>query len=190
MFFFAFFQVTPLYLCHLLSFSPLIRPPFALLYIVLAISQSTNDSYSSINGGDCVPVGDGELKLSECRNAFLSLSLFILLCLPYVFIPSLSHFIFPAPPLPLCLRRLAGWLRAEWSTSLCLQQPMLTELSTLLQTTSPVFTSLLCTLSILCQPTQQWPWLGKLKGLAAEEKPEASSIKTYQALESIVLTQP
>lgn len=112
MFSFAFFQFTPLYLC------PLIRPPFALLYIVLAISQSTNDSYSSINGGDCVPVGDGELKLSECRNAFLSLSLFILLCLPYVFIPSLSFYLSCTPPPT--LSQEIGWLASCWMVHLTL----------------------------------------------------------------------
>lgn len=111
-----------------LFLSPLICPPFALLYIVLAISRSTNGSYSSISGGDPGPLGDGELKRSECRNAFyLFLSLFSSVSLMFPF-PRSLFLSLPLPPLSLspshsvCVSgdSSESWLRAERSASLCL----------------------------------------------------------------------
>lgn len=87
MFIFTFFLFTPLCLCQPpLFLSPFFCPPFALPYIVLAISQSTNGSYSSIIGGDPGPLGDRGWKLSECRKAFyLFLSLFSSVSLMFPF---------------------------------------------------------------------------------------------------------
>ena len=65
--------------------------PFALPYIVLAISQSTNGSYSSISGGDLGPLGKRGWKPCEYRKAFyLSLSLFSSVSLMFPFPRSLS----------------------------------------------------------------------------------------------------
>lgn len=111
---------TPLRLSHLpfsLSLSPppsiaFVLLPFALPYIVLAISQSTNGSYSSISGGDLGPLGKRGWKPCEYRKAFyLSLSLFSSVSLMFPFprslslsLPLLSHSLSYSPRL--CLRRL------------------------------------------------------------------------------------
>lgn len=102
----------------LLSLSPppssiaFVLLPFALPYIVLAISQSTNGSYSSISGGDLGPLGKRGWKPCEYRKAFyLSLSLFSSVSLMFPFprslslsLPLLSHSLSYSPRL--CLRRL------------------------------------------------------------------------------------
>lgn len=76
---------------HFLSplFCP--RSPCPPTYIVLAIGQSTNGSYSSITGGDPSPLGETGWKPSEYRKAFyLFLSLFYSISLMFPFIFSLS----------------------------------------------------------------------------------------------------
>lgn len=70
------------------------------------------------------PTGGWRIEAEWMQKCLLSLSLFILLCLPYVSIPSLSLFL-SLPPLPhplslslplcLCLRRLLWKLAACWT---------------------------------------------------------------------------
>ena len=96
----TFSQFTPLHLCHPPSFSPLsfLFIPFALSYIVLAISRSMIGPYSSISAGDPSPLGKRGWKRSEYRNAFYLLSLFYSVslmfpfpCSLFLYLPSLSH---------------------------------------------------------------------------------------------------
>lgn len=80
----------------LLSFVPLL---FALPYIVLAISQSTHGSYSSMGRGDPGPLGERGWKPSEYRKPFY-LSLFILFSLMFS-VP--CSFSLSLPPLDVCV---------------------------------------------------------------------------------------
>lgn len=102
----TFSQFTPLHLFHPPFFSPIsfLLLPFALPYIVLAISQSTNGSYSSISGGDPSPLGERGWKPSEYRRAFyLFLSLFFSVSLMFPFPRSLSLSLPHSLPLPVCV---------------------------------------------------------------------------------------
>lgn len=104
-----------------LFLSPFFCPPFALPYIVLAISQSTNGSYSSIIGGDPGPLGDRGWKLSECRKAFyLFLSLFSSVSLMFPFPRSVFLSLPLPPPLSLCLQRLLWKLPVYWTVHVAL----------------------------------------------------------------------
>lgn len=106
MLFLTFSQFTTPRPCHRLTFSPLsfVLFPLALSYIVLAISQSTNGSYSSITGGDPSPLGETGWKPSEYRKAFyLFLSLFYSVSLMFPFIRSLSLSLSHSLPLPVCV---------------------------------------------------------------------------------------
>lgn len=110
---------TPLHLHH--SPPSFVLLPFALPFIVLAISKSTNGTYSSISGGDPSPLGEKKMEAEWIQKGLLSLLLFILFCLPHVSIPSLPPFISPhpsfshSPILCRCLRRLL-WKPGAWRT--------------------------------------------------------------------------
>lgn len=101
-----------------ISFVPL---PFALPHIVLAISRSTNGSFSSISGEDPGPAGERGWRPSEYREAFLSRSLFILS--PWCF-HSLAPPLYPSPPLSVCVLGdcAEDWVHVEGpcAASLCL----------------------------------------------------------------------
>lgn len=166
MLFLTFSPLTSLRLCYPPYFSP-----FALPYIVLAISQSTNGSYSSISGGDPGPLGERRRKPTEYRKAFY---LFILFCLPHVSIPLLPLFISPplSPALCLCPWRLSeSRVHAEWSGAASL--PIAAYANKIIKLTDYVASlthlHLPVLLSSLCQPIQCWPWLGKFRDVAVEK---------------------
>lgn len=146
MFFFAFFQFT--LLSHLLSFSTLsssLRP------LVHCLSYQPIHQWLLFFNKWRWLCPTGELKMSECRNAFF-ISLFLYpVSLKFSFHRSLT--IFPVTPPPpthtLSLSQEIGWLVSCWMVHITL--PIVGSANRIVnvQTTLPVFTSLCCTPSIL-----------------------------------------